>query len=551
MADYISTLTGVQMDAALLDMAEHNSEAWAVGERNGIGVASDDVTYHNNARYYASQAQSIAPASVTEAVRWDVAQTALTDAQREQGRENIKATSHNYNLLDNSHFRVNSRGLSSYSTNGYTVDRWLTNYQYTVTVTNDGVTLANTGGYRFVQVMNNPASFAGKTVTLSAIVSGSTIYRYAYWDSASGYSNGVADNISTSGTGKTLISVTFTPTNGIYAAGLVTRVEANINVHAVKLELGSFSTLANDTPPDYGEELTRCIYSTADPSDTYANNGFGRSNENLLDNPWFTVSQKGNGPFTSGTTVDRWKFANQPSSVTVTSNGITLARGGVNGTPMQFVQQIEADLWSSLIGKPATASVMLKDGTITSVTAIIENDMSSGTVSIGSTGFGIDIRGVANSGYRWVRLTSPYNAASASIDVRAMKLELGSVSTLANDAPPDYGTELAKCQAYFVRYAFQSYRNPFNGVAVSATQVYFDVVTPVSMKAKVPTISTTGTLYALRNGSTGACALSVPSSVPSANHITIIGETTSLTAMTNVPLYTANNNFILDISCDL
>ena len=117
MADYISTLTGVQMDAALIDMAEHNSEAYAVGERNGIAVTTDDVTYHNNARYYAQQAQSIAPASVTEAVRWDVAQTALTDANKEMARSNIDAGKNgawtNPNLLDNPFFQVNQRSATT------------------------------------------------------------------------------------------------------------------------------------------------------------------------------------------------------------------------------------------------------------------------------------------------------------------------------------------------------------------------------------------------------------------------------------------------------
>lgn len=61
MADYRSTLTGTQMDSALLDMAEHNSEAYAVGERNGIAVASDDVTWHNNAKYYAELLGGILP----------------------------------------------------------------------------------------------------------------------------------------------------------------------------------------------------------------------------------------------------------------------------------------------------------------------------------------------------------------------------------------------------------------------------------------------------------------------------------------------------------
>lgn len=31
------------------------SEAWAVGERNGVPVSPDDVTYHNNSKYYAEQ----------------------------------------------------------------------------------------------------------------------------------------------------------------------------------------------------------------------------------------------------------------------------------------------------------------------------------------------------------------------------------------------------------------------------------------------------------------------------------------------------------------
>lgn len=55
----------------------------------------------------------------------------------------------------------------------------------------------------------------------------------------------------------------------------------NIIVMAVKLELGSIQTLAhqdadgnwilNDPPPDKGMELLKCIQSTADSSDTYAN----------------------------------------------------------------------------------------------------------------------------------------------------------------------------------------------------------------------------------------------------------------------------------------
>ncbi len=38
------------------EVSEKNAEAWAVGKRNGVDVASTDPTYHNNSKYYADQA---------------------------------------------------------------------------------------------------------------------------------------------------------------------------------------------------------------------------------------------------------------------------------------------------------------------------------------------------------------------------------------------------------------------------------------------------------------------------------------------------------------
>ena len=82
MAQYQSTLTGPEIDAALQDIAAHNSEAWAVGTRNGAAVSSLDVTYHNNAKYYATaasaaaaRAESAVPASTAGAVFFDRAQS--------------------------------------------------------------------------------------------------------------------------------------------------------------------------------------------------------------------------------------------------------------------------------------------------------------------------------------------------------------------------------------------------------------------------------------------------------------------------------------------
>lgn len=68
------------------DSAE-NAEAWAVGQRNGVDVPSTDPAYHNNAKYYKDQAQNITGG---EFVSYGTPQT-LTDAQKQQARENINA----------------------------------------------------------------------------------------------------------------------------------------------------------------------------------------------------------------------------------------------------------------------------------------------------------------------------------------------------------------------------------------------------------------------------------------------------------------------------
>lgn len=82
MAKYVSALTGPEMDAALQDMAQHNSEAWAVGTRDGEAVSSADVTYHNNAAYYsetamtaAARAEAAVPAGTEGAVLFSQAQS--------------------------------------------------------------------------------------------------------------------------------------------------------------------------------------------------------------------------------------------------------------------------------------------------------------------------------------------------------------------------------------------------------------------------------------------------------------------------------------------
>lgn len=264
---FVSALTGPEMDQALIDMAYHNSEAYAVGTRNGVAVGSSDVTYHNNAKYYAEQtgadvqaaeaaaarAEAAVPSGTAGAVFFDRAQT-LTTAQQEQARANIMAGGSNDNLLDNWYFvgggsqlgdgvfPINQRGLTSYSANGYGIDRWIC-YGGAITLAADGLSVPANGvltqptGYRLTQLN-------GETLTLSVLYDSGIETGTAVLDLS-----GTTMFINNGAAGQTYI------TNG----GLVQTYKGTASkIRAIKLELGTVSTLANDVPPKFWAELANC-----------------------------------------------------------------------------------------------------------------------------------------------------------------------------------------------------------------------------------------------------------------------------------------------------
>lgn len=279
MADYTSSLTGQQMDAALTDMAMHNSEAWAVGRRNGIAVTSDDETYNNNSRYWASRAsafntsaqdaaaraEAAIPVGSESAVLFDRAQS-LTDAQKKQAKDNIGATgSANYNLIDNGWFTVREYGAGPFTGAVSFANRWdsTATYNSVTFLSIRGVRLENAigQGANINQVLRYRGSeINGRMMTLSVLTSSGV-------QSASGVFN-------TSGDGYK-ISLTFGADNewycrlGWYAnvselypfvrlGKISSATSATIDIYAVKLELGNQSTLSNDVRPDYRTEADKC-----------------------------------------------------------------------------------------------------------------------------------------------------------------------------------------------------------------------------------------------------------------------------------------------------
>lgn len=269
--------------AAAEDSAE-DAEAWAVGQRNGTDVPSTDPAYHNNAKYYKDQAQTIAGG---EFVSYGAPQS-LTDAQKQQARDNInapapyeagdnisiagriittKAFPCNPNLLDNWYFGnpVNQRGQTSYTgTDIYTIDRWMTDN--TVTVVDGGIMVKRIGyDALFYQYLEDSLvnAIAGKVVTYSALTTDGLMTvttklppsKSSDWDTDDAAQGDLMLDTVKSAAGK--IYIRFYST--------VDGTEATIK--AVKLELGSQQTLVHQDAdgnwvlneiPKFGDQLAEC-----------------------------------------------------------------------------------------------------------------------------------------------------------------------------------------------------------------------------------------------------------------------------------------------------
>lgn len=193
------------------------------------------------------------------------------------------------------------------------------------------------------------------------------------------------------------------------------------------------------------------------------------SNPNLLDNPWFTVNQRGVSTFTAGYGVDRWMNNGGASDVfTVTNSGINTVNS------KQLLQRIEDSVSSNYNGKMLTASVLLENGEIYYGSSVV--DINSTVVFVDNDLLKIQMS--KSSGVHAFIIEG-----KPSITIKAVKLEKGTISTLANDVPPNYAEELLKCQRYQIPIPIASSTAPFMlGSAHTTTSVRGFLPLPTQMR---------------------------------------------------------------------
>lgn len=225
---------------------------------------------------------------------------------------------------------------------------------------------------------------------------------------------------------------------------------------------------------------------------------------NLLDNPWFTVNQKGQAVYTNTNEnndnlniMDRWKIQFHGTTFTPGENILASTAGNI----AQLNQWIEYDTAKRWVGKTMTLSVLLDNPDGAEVGIMLRDrvrwshllpsvDSFTGSGILSTTG----VFGEVNDGeVSQFSITIP---ANTSVKILAVKLEVGSVSTLENDAPPDYASELLKCQQYFQRFSSgtQTYFVFALGYMQSAKSCRFFLPLNVPMRTK-PTIKISDGLY--------------------------------------------------------
>ena len=188
------------------------------------------------------------------------------------------------NLLDNWYFLgsgsqngvgkfpINQRRLTSYSGSGYGIDRWKingnapTNITTTINSNGSGLTIkdARTSGTTtnwLNQVFDNPLPTG--TYTLTVLVSSLTgTAKLGILDSNNAFLSGANVNIAA---GLTTVTFTVSDDSAVKAA-IIVNSATTVKVSAIKLELGSYQTLAHQVGsnwvinelPNYDEELLKC-----------------------------------------------------------------------------------------------------------------------------------------------------------------------------------------------------------------------------------------------------------------------------------------------------
>lgn len=168
--------------------------------------------------------------------------------------------------------------------------------------------------------------------------------------------------------------------------------------------------------------------------------GIASVNPNYFDNAWFTINQRNATTVTSnnGYIADRWKLENVSAETgvgaTISDDEITLVT--YNGDGLK--QILPANILKA--GKTYIISAIL-DGVVVSKSFEWQDTDITDTYVDSDYSFSI----VKGEGILTIYPVIQYSGSLKTVVIKAVKLEVGEISTIEMEKVPDYATEMAKC----------------------------------------------------------------------------------------------------------
>lgn len=244
-----------------------------IGDLYGVGPSDEMYAYvWDGEKWAKGQTLSAAAGAVSsvfgragdvtaQAGDYTAAQVGAVDGATGQGSA-VRIS--NRNLLDNGDFRnpVNQRGQTSYTGNGYGIDRWRvsTNNSTAAVSVGDGcIDFTSDASGTYINFSSTVEKVQPGNYTLSFLVDDYTKAQQIFLHGK------VSQMVFTSN----LLTMTFSvaETSAIAVGIQKKAASSTLKIYAAKLELGSVSTLAhqengvwvlNDPLPNYAEELAKC-----------------------------------------------------------------------------------------------------------------------------------------------------------------------------------------------------------------------------------------------------------------------------------------------------
>lgn len=170
----------------------------------------------------------------------------------------------NPNLLDNWYFAnpVNQRGLTEYTSVGYTVDRWMigAGSSGTLSLADSGLKLARTDGIMYLAYRILKTQIPEGNVLTYSVLTTSGLFSTSFVIKNDTYHEQIVG-------GGISLGWNYTPAEMVEFTLVNNTVNSDVTILAAKLELGDTQTLAHQDAtgnwvlnevPDYGEQLAKC-----------------------------------------------------------------------------------------------------------------------------------------------------------------------------------------------------------------------------------------------------------------------------------------------------